>query len=277
MMRSTRPWSQQLELVVSLVKRDLKARYKDSVLGFLWSLFRPAFLTFVLWVVFSKILHLPPPSQSVPYWLHMLVSVLAWHFFVGSLMDATHSVVANANLIKKVPLDAEVFPISAVAANLVHAALAMTLAIVLAVYVTGHLSWNLVLLFWAFATLALFALLVGLVTAGLQVYFRDVGSLLELVTMAWFYVTPILYPVRMVQERLAGEHRSWLFELYMLNPAAPPIVAVRDALLYSGAAGEIPRAQLLGALVTTTLLGLVLIVPAWLVFRRMSVHFADEL
>ncbi len=276
-MNLTRHWRQQVELILSLAKRDLKARYKDSVLGFLWSLFRPAFLTLILWVVFSKILRLPPPSESVPYWLHMLVSVLVWNFFVGSIIEATHAVVANANLIKKVPLDAEVFPISAILSNGVHFALAMGVALVVAVFVTGHISWHIVLLPLAVGILSLFVLAVSLFTAALQVYFRDVGSLLELLTLAWFYVTPVLYPVWMVRERLHHAGHENLFTLYMLNPVAAPIVAGRHALLYSGATAELSVNETLLYLGIAALLSLLLLLPGAYFFRRMSRHFADEL
>ncbi|MGB9690551.1 MAG: ABC transporter permease [Candidatus Sumerlaeaceae bacterium] len=277
MITLTRPWRQQIELILSLAKRDLKARYKDSVFGFFWSLFRPAFLTLILWVVFSKILRLPPPSQSVPYWLHMLVSVLVWNFFVGSIVEATHSVVANANLIKKVPLDAEVFPISAILSNGVHFVLAMAVALVIAVFVTGHISWQIVMLPVAVGVLALFVLAVSLYTSALQVYFRDVGSLLELLTMAWFYVTPVLYPVWMVRERLQHGGLDRLFVLYMLNPVAAPVVAGRHALLYSGATAELSTSEILLYLFLAGLLSLLLLIPGAYLFRRMSRHFADEL
>lgn len=277
MITFSRPWQQQVELVLSLAKRDLKARYKDSVLGFFWSLFRPAFLTVILWIVFSKILHLPPPSESVPYWLHMLLSVLVWNFFAGSLIEATHSVVANANLIKKVPLDAEVFPIAAIISNGVHFALAMSVALLIAVYVTGHLSWHIFLLPVGVGVLSVFVLAASLVTSALQVYFRDVANLLDLLMMAWFYITPILYPVWMVRERLAAANLSWAFPLYMLNPVASPVVAGRHALLYSGATGETTGAELASYLAVTAGLSLILFIPAFLFFRRMSRHFADEL
>jgi ABC-2 type transport system permease protein len=277
MIQLTRPLHQQIELILSLTKRDLKARYKDSVFGFLWSLFRPAFLTFVLWIVFSRILQLPPPSREVPYWLHMLVSVLTWNFFVGSLLDATHSVVANANLIKKVPLDAEVFPISAIFANAVHLALAMIIAVVVAVIVTGHISWQILTLPVSLGILGTFALALSLMTSALQVYFRDVGSLLELVTLAWFYVTPIIYPVWMVRERLGPALEQTWFHLYMLNPVTPAVVAVRYALLYGGASAELPAGEMWFYLGISFLLGILLLVPAEVVFRRLSRHFADEL
>jgi ABC-type polysaccharide/polyol phosphate export permease len=277
MMHFSRPWRQQVELVLSLAKRDLKARYKDSVLGFFWSLFRPAFLTLILWMVFSKILHLPAPSATVPYWLHMLVSVLIWNFFVGSLVDATHSVVANANLIKKVPLDAEVFPLSAIISNGVHFLLAVVVALVIAVAVTGRLSWQIILLPVGVAILAVFVLALSLFTAALQVYFRDIASLLDLLTMAWFYVTPILYPVWMVRERLEASGLAGFFPLYMLNPVAPPVVAGRCALLYPGASGEFPLRDLAFFLAVTAVISLMLLVPGAYFFRRMSRHFADEL
>src|SRR5689334_6700383 len=98
----TRTLRQQTELVLSLTKRDLKARYKDSVLGFFWSLLRPAFLTLVIWLVFYKLLPVGVGGGPAPFWMHIMLSVLAWNYFLGSLTDATFSLYANASLLKKI-------------------------------------------------------------------------------------------------------------------------------------------------------------------------------
>src|SRR5690606_16121424 len=96
---------------------------------FLWSLVRPAVLTLVLWLVFTKILPMPFNELGVPFWLHVLVSILGWTFFIGSLTDAAHSVTANASLLKKVKIDAEVFPLSSILSNGVHLVLALSVVL----------------------------------------------------------------------------------------------------------------------------------------------------
>jgi ABC-type polysaccharide/polyol phosphate export permease len=272
-----RPIRQQVELVLSLAKRDLKTRYKDSVLGFFWSLFRPAFLTLILWVVFSLILRLPAPNKDVPYWLHMLVSVLAWNFFVGSLTDATHSILVNSNLVKKVRLDAEVFPIACILANAVHFLLALALVLLITIPVIGGFSWQILLLPAVIAVEALLILGLALFLSSLNVFFRDVGSLFDLVSMAWFYVTPIIYPVWMARQRITGAMGEAWFHAYMANPMAPVIIAMRHVTLYGGGEPEMEPAVLLAFLGVSTGVGIVLTAAGWALFRKLSDRFADEL
>jgi len=272
----TRPLRQQIELILSLAKRDLKARYKDSILGFFWSLLRPAFLTLILWIVFYKILPTHFNADGVPYWLHVLVSVLAWNFFIGALTEATHSIVNNGNLLKKVRLDAEVFPIAAILANGVHFALAFV--IVFLILVIGHvgLHWSLLFVPVVVGVLALLVLGLSLFLSAFNVYFRDVGSALELGGLALFYVTPIIYPITAAYDKLSRAGAAWPV-VYMLNPVAPIIGALRRATLYGPKNAELADATLLMFFGIATGVSLVLVSSGWLVFRRLSRNFADEL
>lgn len=272
-----RPLAQQIELVLSLTKRDLKARYKESVFGFLWSFFRPALLTLILWLVFAVMLRLPAPSPNIPYWLHMLVSVLLWNYFAGSIIESTHSLVANANLIKKVALDAEVFPIACILSNAIHLALALALAFIIIIFTTGQLSWHLLLLpvFVAVGSLTILAL--SLLFAALNVLVRDIGSAVDLLLQAWFYLTPILYPVSMAQERINQVLGPRWFDLYMANPVAPVMVGARYALLYGNSSAEMGVTSMWSYLGVATAVGLALLIPSWAVFRRLNARFADEL
>ncbi|MGI8906205.1 MAG: ABC transporter permease [Candidatus Sumerlaeaceae bacterium] len=273
----TRPFRQQLELVLSLAKRDLKARYKDSVLGFFWSLLRPAFLTFILWVVFYKILPNQFGGLPVPYWMHVLVGVLAWNFFLGALTDATHSLTINANLLKKVRLDAEVFPISAILANGVHFALAMLLVLVLLLVSGIGFHWELLLLPVIIALEALLVLGAALYLSSLNVYYRDVGSALELGGMALFYITPVIYPLTTAYAKLHEKLGPMWAAAYMLNPVAPILVGVRRVTLYHGGSVEISDARLLLFLGIAAVVATALTVTGWLLFRRLARDFADEL
>lgn len=274
---SVRPLRQQLELVSSLAKRDLKVRYKDSVLGFLWSLFRPAFLTLVLWAVFAHILVVPFSIPGIPYWLHVLVSVLSWNFMVGSLFDASGSILSNASLIKKVRLDAEVFPVACIVANAVHYALALVLVVAVLVVGGYGLHWEILLLPAVVGVQVLLVLGLAFYVSALNVFYRDVGSMLELGTLAWFYVTPIIYPLNFAREQLLMRLGETGFMLYMLNPAAAIVAGTRRFLLYGGARAEVSDPQLGAYLVISFFVSLVIAVTGWLVFRRLSERFADEL
>jgi lipopolysaccharide transport system permease protein len=272
----TRSFQQQVELILSLVKRDLKSRYKDSVLGFFWSFARPAFLTLILWIVFSFILQIPFHHEVVPYWLFVLVSVVSWNFFVGSLFDATGSVVANGNLLKKVKLNAEAFPIASVLANLVHFLLAQII-VVLAVVVTVGIPPYLYFLPVIVGIETLLILGIAFYLSALNVFYRDVMGLLELVVLAWFYVTPVIYPMQVAQDRVGNSLGSGWFTLYMLNPIAPIVGAIRRVTLYGRGKGEIHAEILVTYLSISLLLSIVLCVSGWFVFRRLSDRFADEL
>jgi ABC-type polysaccharide/polyol phosphate export permease len=274
---SGRPLRQQLELISSLAKRDLKVRYKDSVLGFLWSLFRPAFLTLVLWAVFAHILVVPFSIRGIPYWLHVLVSVLSWNFMVGSLFDASGSILSNANLIKKVRLDAEVFPVACIVANAVHFMLALMLVVVVLVLGGYGLHWEILLLPAVLGVQVLLVLGLAFYVSSLNVFYRDVGSMLELGTLAWFYVTPIIYPLNFAREQLLARLGEVGFMIYMLNPAAAIVAGIRRFLLYGDARAEVSDPQLGVYLVISFVVSLVIAVTGWLVFRRLSERFADEL
>jgi lipopolysaccharide transport system permease protein len=277
----SRPLRQQAELVVSLAKRDLKARYKDSVLGFFWTFARPLFMTVIIWAVFSKILAIQFPYGYVPYWAHVLVSLLAWNYFVGALFDATHSVVANANLLKKVRLDAEVFPLAAIMANLVHFTLALAVVLVVLPLAGVSISGLAVLLPVIIALETLLIIGCAFYLSALNVFYRDVSSALEILTMGWFYVTPIVYSAEMAWDRMQkvfGPERGMLaFDLYMLNPVAPIVVAIRKVVLYGMGLGEMHREQVFVFLVASAGVSVVLAVSGWFVFRRLSPRFVDEL
>jgi lipopolysaccharide transport system permease protein len=277
----TRPFRQQVELVLSLAKRDLKARYKDSVFGFFWSLFRPAFLTLIIWLVFGKLLKMKFPHDVLPYWSHVLVSILAWNYFIGSLFDASGSVIANASLLKKVKLDAEVFPIASILANAVHFGLALVVVFVL-LGVTGVGVSGLVVFLPAIIVLETLLILgCALYLSAFNVFYRDVGSALEVLSMAWFYVTPIIYPAQVAWDEImrscgpvAG--RFW-FSVYMLNPVAPVVVAIRKVVLFGRGHGEIYRNELYLYLAVSVAVAAVLSLSGWFVFRRLSRRFVDEL
>jgi ABC-type polysaccharide/polyol phosphate export permease len=277
----SRPWRQQVELVLSLAKRDLKTRYKESVLGFFWSLARPLFMTVIIWAVFSKILAIEFPYLNVPYWAHVLVSLLAWNYFVGALFEATHSVVANANLLKKVRLDAEVFPLAAVLANLAHFVMAMAVVLAVLPLAGVRISGLAVLLPVIIGLETLLIIGCALYLSALNVFYRDVASALEIVTMGWFYVTPIVYSGEMAWNRLQGVFgpaRGLLaFDIYMLNPVAPIVVAIRKVVLYGLGLGEMHRHQLYGFLAVSAVVSLLLTASGWYVFRRLSQRFVDEL
>lgn len=212
-------------LIQSLVARDLKARYRGSVLGFIWSFVNPLLLLSIYSFVFTKIM--PNGDQRTqPYAVFMFCGLLPWTWFVASLTEATSSLINGGNLIKKVLFPAEVLPIVSVLANMVHFLLGL---VILAAFMIGFhhypnpasLSWfPLIVLVQLIFTLGLaFAL------SALTVHFRDIRDLLANVLTLWFFATPIIYPYFMP----TVERFLWLFRL---NPFYHLAVSYQEVLFF---------------------------------------------
>src|SRR4051812_28633875 len=177
-------------LIQSLVARELKARYRGSVLGFLWSFINPLLLLGIYSFIFTTIL--PNRTEGLqPYALFMLCGILPWTWFSASLTEASNSLIAGGNLIKKVLFPAEVLPLVSVLANLVHFLLPLPLVIILLVAV--HRVPEIPGLLWLPVVVVVqFILTFGLALflAALTVHFRDIRDILTNVLMLWFFTTP---------------------------------------------------------------------------------------
>jgi len=267
------------ELLVNLVRKELKVKYKDSTLGFLWSLLNPALYLVVFYVVFDLIL-----QSGIPNFAFFLLSgLLVWNLFSLSLGGATASIVSNGVLIKKVWFPREVLPLASIGANLVHfflQSIVLVLALAIFRYPVGFRYLPLIPL--ALATLLLLLAGVTLVLAAANVYLRDTQHLLELLLLAWFWLTPIVYPYRLVADKL-GNRGS----LVLLNPMVP-IVSTFQRAIYnrtSGRTGDtvlpiLPEAGYLWYvrnLAALALVSLVILAVAMAVFRRVEGNFAEEL
>lgn len=219
------------ELIWALALKELKVRYKRSVLGFMWALLNPALMMLVLTVVFSTIMRF-----AIPHYAIFLLSVLLpWTFFSQSLSYAVESIVSNGELIKKVAVPKLVFPVAAVVSNIINLLLSF---IPLALLVVGmrhpfYKTW----LFLPVPMLALIIFTLGMTFffAAANVYYRDVAHVVQVVLSAWFYVTPIIYALDFIPP-----NRQWLFKL---NPIIYVINGFRLAVYY----GLLPRWQSIAA------------------------------
>lgn len=267
------------ELLLNLVRKELKVKYKDSTLGFLWSLARPIFLLVIYYMVFGVFLRSGIPDFAI----YLYSGLLAFDLFSAILGGSTASIVNNAGLIKKVYFPREILVLSVVGAAVVHWALQL-LVMAGALVVFGHnsLGLNLLYLPLAFMALILFATALGLLLAAANVYLRDVQHLLELVLLFWFWTTPIVYLVRQAVENL-GPHR--LATAYQLNPMANIVMGFQKALYNSGTveyAGKrvdvlSHNANLGGRLLAVMGGSMVLLWFAQRVFARVQGSFAQEL
>jgi ABC-type polysaccharide/polyol phosphate export permease len=222
---------QYRNLVLNLVLRDLKARYKNSVFGFLWSLLNPLGMMLVFTIVFTVLL----PSQVERYPIFLLCGLLPWTFFSAGVMVGITTITSNANLVKKVYFPREALPLSSVLSNLVNFLLSLVvLFAVLLVFQSRFSPW-LWLLPGVILIQTCFVLGMVLILSTLNVYYRDTLMIMDVVMLAWFFLTPVVYPVASLPTdyQLMGvtiDVHRWM---YILNPMASLIAAYRD-LLYWG-------------------------------------------
>lgn len=256
------------ELVQNLVVRDLKARYKNSVLGFLWSLLNPLLTMAVFTVVFTFMM---PSNQIDKFPVFLLCALLPWNFFQAALMGCTNSIVDHAALIKKVYFPREVLPISAVLSNFVNFLLALVvLFAMLFVFRIRLTAWALWLPF-IMAVQLIFTLGLGLILATTNVFYRDTGLIMGVVLQAWFFLTPIIYPIDILptQRYIAGLNLNIHRLTYILNPMAS-IAASYRVVLYNGA----PPA--LDFMLRTFLTAVAVLVLGYAIFARFSGAFGEE-
>src|SRR6476659_2934539 len=180
-------------LIQSLVARELKARYRGSVLGFMWSFINPLLLLAIYSFVFSIILPNATPGVQ-PYGVFMFCGILPWNWFATSLTDASGSLIAGGNLIKKVLFPAELLPRVSVLANMVHFFLGLP---ILLVFLIGYRRWpdpnDLIWFPIAVAIQLIFAAALALLLSALTVHFRDIRELLTNILLCWLLSTPIIY------------------------------------------------------------------------------------
>jgi lipopolysaccharide transport system permease protein len=182
-------------LLRNLVVRDLKVRYKNSVLGILWSLLNPLLMMLVFTLVFTVLI---PNEEVRDYSVFILVGLLPWNFFSGALLSGTTSITNNSALIKKVYFPRELLPLSAVLSNLVNFSLAF-LVLLFFLFASGlgltiHALWLPAILL----TQLIFVLGLCLLLGTLHVFYRDVMMILDVVMLAWFFLTPVFYPFELL-------------------------------------------------------------------------------
>ena len=226
--RAVRDIIDHRELMMNLIRKELKVKYKDSTLGFLWSLARPIFLLLIYYMVFGVFLKSGIPDFAI----YLYAGLLAFDLFSAVLGGATSSIVDNAGLIKKVYFPREILVLSVLGAAAVHWTLQLVV-MVGALIVTQHnvLGANLLYLPLALLTLVLFVTALGLLLAAANVYLRDVQHLLELVLLFWFWTTPIVYLSRQATESLGPRH---LAKVYLMNPMVNIVMGFQKALYKSG-------------------------------------------
>lgn len=260
-------------LILNLIVRDLKVRYKNSVLGILWSLLNPLLMMLVFTFVFKV---LAGNSDLPAYPAFILSGVLAWNLFSTSVMGATGSIVNNAHLIKKVYFPREVLPISTVLSNLTNYLLALPVYFVLATVLGRAPTFWILLLPTVILIQIFFTLGVSFILSTINVFYRDTYLVMEVIIQAWFFLTPVFYPISQVGQG-GLQIGSLVLSSYdvqrwfrILNPMASIIASYRDLIYWGVQPG-------FDFLLRTAAMAVLFLIAGYLFFLRFSPVFGEEI
>ena len=247
------------EMIFSLVRRDLKGRYKGSVLGFLWTFLNPLLQLCVYTFVFSIIMR----NNIKDYYLHLFVALVPWIFFSTSISGGAGCIWSQQDMVKKIYFPREVLPIAFVSSQFVN--MFYSFLVVFAVLLISGKGINIIAVLYLPVIMAIeysLALGMALIVSALTVYLRDLEYLLGIVTMAWQFLTPVMYSLADVPTQIVPA--------FLCNPMSSIIIAYRDILYYKQA----PKAE---TLIQAFLFGIALLVIGWSVFGKLKRRFAEEL
>jgi ABC-2 type transport system permease protein len=265
------------EILVNLIRKELKVKYAASVLGAIWSLLNPL----VFLAVFSFVVAVLG-GQIPNYPVYLLSGLLAWNLYSAALQGCARSVIDNSNLVKKVAFPHEVLPLAAIGVALVDYVLQVAVLLVFMLVSGFGFTWPELALFpLAFVALLAFTTALGIWLAALNVRYRDVGHLLNIALLVWFWGTPIVYAGALVQDKLAGNDLLWA--LYWLNPLVPLIAGMQRALYGAVAPEGVPvlfdvgLGSLALALLVVIALSVLALRFTWGSFFKRSGDLAEEL
>jgi len=242
------------ELIWALALKELRVRYKRSVLGFVWALLNPALLMLVLTAVFSVLMRFKVPHYSI----FLLSMLLPWTFFSQALAYSVESIVSNGDLLKKVRVPRLVFPVAALVSNIINFLLSMVPLLLLVVAVRFPVHWTWLYLPVPMLGLFLFTLGVAFALATANVFYRDVSHVIQVLLSAWFYFCPIIYSVDFVPAKY-----RWIFHL---NPLVYVLNGFRLSIYY----GLLPSAQ---SAALSLGFGFVTLAMGYAIFRRHEQSF----
>lgn len=247
------------EMMFSLIQKELRGKYKGSVLGFFWSLLIPLFQ----WLIYTMVFSIFFKNENIEnFHMFLFVALIPWFFFSSSLSGGALTILQQKNLVQKIYFPRLVLPIAYTISYFINMLLSFII-VFLALFISG-IGVNPGVL-WYLPIIMLVELLmcigVALLFSAMTVYFRDLEYILNIVTMAWMYLTPILYPVDMVPE-----YESLLY----LNPMTSVTVAYRDVLYYK-------QAPAMETLIYAVGWGLVVLVIGFVTFQKLQRHFVEEM
>lgn len=238
--------------------REIKIRYKQSILGGAWAILQPLSLMLIFTVVFSYLVRVP--SEGIPYPLFAYAGLLLWSFLTTGINFGVPSLVNNMGLLTKIYFPREILPVAAVCASLVDFLIGFVFFMILFLFYGAHIY--IMFLWLPIILLAEIMLVIGIVLIGsaLNVFYRDVRFIIPLFTQLWFYASPVIYPLEVVPE--------WLQPYYALNPMVGILDSFRKVMLHN-------QAPSLPILFYSFIISMVLMILGLILFKRVEWKFAD--
>jgi lipopolysaccharide transport system permease protein len=249
------------ELIYFMIWRDLKVRYKQTLLGAFWAVLQPVLTVLVFNFLFSSVAKMP--SDGLPYPIFSYTALLPWGLFATALNSASRSLTSNSNMIGKVYFPRLILPMASVLGGLVDFAIAFVILIGLMIYYHVTPGWNAL---WALPVFTLLSIITALGVAlwlsAINVQYRDVGYALPFLSQFWMFITPIAYSSKVISEK-------WQI-VYALNPMAGVVNGFRWALLGSGNPPDM-------LVLISTVIALIILITGLIYFRNMERTFADTI
>ena len=245
------------ELLYQMTMRDIRLRYKQTVMGFGWAVFMPLMNTAIFSIIFTRV---APIDTAVPYPVFAYCGLLTWNFFSSSLKFAVNSLTSNSNLVTKVYFPREVFPFSSVIVSLVDLAVGSLVLVALMIWYRVDVTPALLFVPVVLSVQMAFTIGIALLLSMGNLFYRDVKYLFEVVITVWMFATSVVYPVDLVGGKLGT--------LMRLNPMTPIIDAYRDTILF----GRLPGAPFVAA----TVVSVAVMAAGWLLFHRAEFQFAEN-
>jgi ABC-2 type transport system permease protein len=246
------------QMIFSLVKKDLRGRYKGSILGFFWTFLNPLLQLCVFTLVFSIIMK----ASYEQYYLFLFVALVPWMFFASSVQDGSTSILREKDMVKKIYFPREVLPIATVTSGFINMLLTFIVIFVVLIFSGRGINF-LALLCLPVVMIVQYVLCLGiaLIVASLTVYLRDLQYILGILTMALQYMTPVMYGSDMVPD--------WALPIFNLNPLTPIIAIYRQILYYKQVPG-------LSSLAEAFVVGIVFIIIGEILFKKLQKGFAEN-
>jgi lipopolysaccharide transport system permease protein len=245
------------EVLYFLIWRDLKVRYKQTLIGAAWAIIQPLLAMLIYTIFFGMLVRVP--SDGIPYPIFVYTGILFWTFFASVVTGSGFSLIGSSSLISRVYFPRMIIPGATVGARLVDLAVASTILVGLAIYYGAEITWNIAVLPALVVLVTLLAFGVGMWTSAMNVKYRDVGVVLPVMVQLWMFASPIIYPSSLVPA-------SWQW-LYSLNPMVGIVEGARAALF--------GREFDWTALTVSVVVTLAVLVYSAYTFRRLEKSFAD--